>query len=75
MLPALLLLATSALALPTAPRAFLDDNILIERSETLDPRQLADIPQGVELLDYWPRITSPKQGDVFQAGGQLLLSW
>ncbi|BGP25637.1 hypothetical protein Rt10032_c06g2944 [Rhodotorula toruloides] len=75
MLPALLLFATSALALPTAPRPFLNDNVLVERSATLDPRQLADIPQGVQLLDYWPRITSPAKGDVFQAGGQLLLSW
>ncbi|BGP09167.1 hypothetical protein JCM10049v2_005028 [Rhodotorula toruloides] len=64
MLPALLLLATTALALPTAPRAFLKDNVLIEWSATLDPRQLADIPQGVQLLDHWPRITNNTKPDI-----------
>jgi hypothetical protein len=59
MLPALLLLATSALALATTPRALLNDNVLIERSAMLNPRQLADIPQGVQLLNYWPRIHCP----------------
>ncbi|GAA5960666.1 hypothetical protein JCM8115_001787 [Rhodotorula mucilaginosa] len=69
---ALVLLAASvASALPLAtplddPTSFAD----LERRAEFDT-----IPTGVSLIDYFPRFTSPTSSSVFQAGGNIEISW
>ena len=67
----LLLTASVASALPLAPP--LDDPTSfadLERRAEFDT-----IPTGVSLIDYFPRFTSPTSSSVFQAGGNIEISW
>lgn len=66
-----LLTASVASALPLAtplddPTSFAD----LERRAEFDT-----IPTGVSLIDYFPRFTSPTSSSVFQAGGNIEISW
>lgn len=68
---ALLLVGASvASALPLA--APLDDpnSFDLQRRAEFDA-----IPTGVSLIDYFPRFTSPTSSSVFQAGGDIEISW
>ncbi|GAA5987284.1 hypothetical protein JCM10908_001892 [Rhodotorula pacifica] len=70
---ALLLVASVASALPLAPLHPLDDPNsfdLVRRAE-FDTA----IPTGVSLIDYFPHFTSPTSSSVFQAGGDIEISW
>ncbi|GAA5885529.1 hypothetical protein JCM3774_005962 [Rhodotorula dairenensis] len=68
---ALLLLGASvASGLPLAtPLDDPDSFDLLRRAE------FDTIPTGVSLIDYFPRFTSPTSSSVFQAGGDIEISW
>lgn len=62
-------LVSFASALPLAP---LDD---VSAGLALTRRAYSTTAPPAQLIDYFPRFTSPATGDVYQAGGNIQISW
>lgn len=57
----------SALPYPSSP--------LEERAGSSEATAWSDIPEGVSFISYWPRITTPVEGQVWQEGDSVQISW
>lgn len=58
---------TSARPYPTTP--------LQERAGSAEAAAWDDIPSGVSFISYWPAITTPVEGQVWQEGDSVQISW
>ncbi|BGP56406.1 hypothetical protein JCM8202_001854 [Rhodotorula sphaerocarpa] len=63
LLAATLALSTAVSALPLAPPS------------SPERRGYSPATPPAQFIDYFPTFTSPSAGDVFQAGGDILISW
>ncbi|ORY51224.1 hypothetical protein BCR35DRAFT_310721 [Leucosporidium creatinivorum] len=68
-----LLLASLPLA-SSAPVAY-PASPLEERAGSTEATAWGDIPEGVSFISYWPAITTPVAGQVWQEGDSVQISW